>query len=461
MCQGITAELEGIDLGDKRLNKRSNALIEALAVDPQASINASCDGWADTQAAYRFFDNDKVCHDEILRPHTQATVARAKEHLVVLAVQDTTELDYTDHPPDDARCLNTAERKGLYAHLHLAITPDKLPLGVLGIEYFDRAPETLGKADQRSTLPIEQKESMRWLTGYRLACELKGQLPQTRVVSIADREGDIYDIFVEAQQHLQDKADFVIRSRVDRCTLEPDPEAGEAAYKKIRAEVQATPPVARRALELPQTPKRAARLAWVEIRSLQVELKPPHARSSLPSVKINVVLVTEVGGPGDGTDVCWLLLTSLPIETAEEVLLVVDYYVVRWGIELYFRTLKSGCRVEKIQLERVARLKRCLALYAIIAWRVQYLTYLSRVDPEASCEVAFSEEEWQALWRVVNQEKPPERTPSLAEVMRLLTRLGGYNNRVGEPPPGPQPVWVGIRRLADFVLAWQAFSQCR
>ena len=462
MCQGIVAELEGIDLGHERRNQRSKALLETLAVNPEASINAACHGWADTQAAYRFFDNDNVCPDEILRPHAQATIGRANDHPVVLAVQDTTELDYTDHPPHDARCLNTVDRKGLYAHTHLAITPDKLILGVLGIDYFDREPETLGQSDQRASLPLQEKESLRWLTGYRLACQTQEQLPRTRVVSVADREGDLYDIFVEARrQQAHGKADFIIRSRAERCTPERDEAAGEAAYRKIRSVVTATPPVARRTVELPQTPKRAARLAWLEIRALQVELKPPHARSYLPSVTLNVVLVSEVDGPEDGTAVCWLLLTSLPIEAVEDVLAVVDYYAARWGAEIYFRTWKTGCKVEEIQLEKVARLKRCLALYAIIAWRVLYLTYQNRTVPEEPCTVAFSEEEWQALWAVVNKSPLPGKPPRLAEVMRLVVQLGGYNNRPGEPPPGPQPVWIGLRRLADFVLAWQAFSQFR
>ena len=169
MCDRIADELRGIDLGDKRLNQRSKRVIEALAANPESSINASCEGWNDTLAAYRFFDNDAVTPEQILRPHVEATQRRMREHPVVLIVQDTTELDYTQHPPKDARCLNREERFGLYEHVHLAVTPDKLCLGVVGTESFDRAVESLGKADERTTLPIEEKESFRWLTGYRLA----------------------------------------------------------------------------------------------------------------------------------------------------------------------------------------------------------------------------------------------------------------------------------------------------
>ena len=237
MCEGIVEELQGIDLGDKRLNRRSRQVIEALAANPEASINAACEGWSDTLAAYRMFNNSAVTPEQVLQPHHEATQRRMREHPVVLIVQDTTELDFTKHPTDDARCLNTELRFGLYEHVHLAVTPDKLCLGVVGSEFFDRAPETLGKADERRTLPIEEKESFRWLQGYRLACQLAADCPQTQIVSIADREADIYDIFVEAQQQDGPRADYIIRAKEDRCTLERDPSAGPAAYVKVRDEV--------------------------------------------------------------------------------------------------------------------------------------------------------------------------------------------------------------------------------
>ena len=458
MCEGIVEELRGIDLGDKRLNRRSALVIEALAANPEASVNAACDGWSDTLAAYRFFNNDSVTPEQILQPHREATQRRMCEHPVVLIVQDTTELDYTKHPTDDAQCLNTESRFGLYEHVHLAVTPDKLCLGVVGSEFFDRAPETLGKADERRTLPIEEKESFRWLKGYRLACELAAECPRTRIVSVADREADIYDIFVDAQQQTGPRADYIIRAKEDRSTPERDLSAGPAVYCKVRDEVSRSKLRATRTIELSQTPKRAARQAHLEIRVITVEVKPPHARASLPSVTHNVVLVEEVGGPGDGTDVSWLLLTTLPIETLDEILCVIDYYVARWTVEIYFRTLKTGCRVEDIQLETNHRLKNCLAFYKIIAWRILHLTYLNRTCPKLPCTAVFADSEWKSVWRVVKKKPLPKKPPVLSDFMRLLTQLGGYNNRATETPPGPQPLWIGLRRMTDFATAWIAFG---
>jgi len=443
MCDGIADELLGIDLGDIRLNKRSKQVIEALAANPEASINASCEGWNDTLAAYRFFDNDAVTPEQILQPHREATKRRMREQPVVLIVQDTTELDYTQHPAKDARCLNTEQRFGL---------------GVVGTESFDRAPESLGQTKERRTLPIEEKESFRWLEGYRLACQLAVECPGTQIVSVADREADIYDIFVDAQQQSGPRAEYIIRAKEDRSTLERDPESGPRAYHKVRDEVSRSKLRTTRTIELCQTPKRAARQAYLEIRAISVQVKPPHARNHLLSVTYNVVLVEEVGGPGDGTDLSWLLITTLPIETVEDMLRVIDYYVARWTVEIYFRTLKTGCRVEDIQLETTDRLKRCLAFYKIIAWRVLYLTYLNRTCPKLPCTAVFDESEWKSVWRVVTKKAIPKKPPTLSQFMKLLTQLGGYNNRATEAPPGPQPLWVGLRRMTDFATAWLAFG---
>ena len=459
MCEGIVDELCGIQLADERLNKRSFQIIEALAANPEASINAACDGWNETIAAYRFFDNASVTPDQTLEPHYAATKRRLREYPVVLIVQDTTELDFTAHPTKDAQCLNTEDRFGLFDHVHLAVTPDKLCLGLVGSEFFDRTPESLGKCDERSSLPIEQKESFRWLQGYRLACQIAAEYPQTQIVSISDREADIYDIFVESQQQPSDsRADFIIRAKQDRSTLERDLATGPYTYVKVRDDVSQSKLLATRIIDLSQTPKRAARQAQLEIRAVTVQVRPPHLRQHLPSVTYNVVLVEEVGGPGDGTDVSWLLITSLPIDTVDQILKIIEYYVARWTVEIYFRTLKTGCRVEEIQLETRHRLKNCLAFYQIIAWRILYLTYLNRTCPTLPCTAVFAEAEWKSVWQVVNKKPLPKKPPTLSTFLQLLTQLGGYNNRATEAPPGPQPIWVGLRRMTDFAAAWIAFG---
>ena len=350
MCEGIAAELTGIDLGDVRLNRRSQALIEALAADPAASINAACGGWGDTMAAYRFFDNDSVTPEQILEPHREATRQRIAEHPVVLVVQDTTELDFTDHPQKDAGCLNTEKRFGFYDHTHLAVTPDRLCLGVVGTEQYSRTPESLGKTVERKSLPIEQKESMRWLTGYRLAAQLSAECPGTQIVSVGDPEADIYDIFLEAEGH-ETPADFVIRGKEDRSTLERNPEAVRLCTAKCAMK------------SVPRRCGPSDRSTFPE--RPNASRAPPNWRSALSGydqAAAHAIVSAERDLPGcagrrrstapaTGRDVSWLLITTLRIDTVEDVLRVIDYYVARWTIEIYFRILKTGCRVEEIQLE--------------------------------------------------------------------------------------------------------------
>ena len=459
MVMDIGNELDMIDLGDQRLNDRSKKLLETFFADPAASINSACQGWAETQAAYRFFDNGIVCLEKILAPHQEATRARIAEYPVVLIAQDTTELDYSDHPPTGAGPLNSEKQRGFLNHSHIAFTPGGLCLGVVEVDIWARTDEGFGTAKERQYDPLETKEKFRWLEGYRHACQLQEQVPQTQIVSVADSEGDIYELFVEVEKQGTAAADYVIRAGKTRSLPELDPEAGPSTYRKLQQEMDKAPVITVRQLELPRTPKREAREATLEIRAQRVRLKPPYRKHmKLPEVEINVVLVRETNAPVDVDAVEWMLITTLPISTVNEVLLVVDYYTGRWPIEVFFRVYKTGCQVERIQLETSARLLPCLMLYKIVAWRVLYLTMLGRECPELPCDVLFTEDEWKPVWKITREEPIPKNAPNLSEFLLLLGQLGGHNGRTKDGAPGPQSLWVGIRRMTDFAMAWRAFG---
>jgi hypothetical protein len=348
--------------------------------------------------------------------------------------------------------------RGFYDHSHLALTPEGLPLGVLDARFQARSDEDFGNSKQRQYDPIEAKETFRWLEGYRLAGQVQAQLPPTQVVSVADCEGDLYEIYAEARDQ-NIPVDYVFRVGKVRSLPELDPEAPGRTYLKIQQQLERAPLRLRRELDLPTTPKRAARTARLEIRAQRVRLKAPHGKAELGEVEVNLVLVKEVDPPDDGTAVEWLLITSLPIDTVDEVERVIAYYRGRWPIEPFFRVYKTGCRVEEIQLETSERLLRCLMLYKIIAWRVLYLTMLGRECPELPCDVLFAECEWKPVWRVVKKDEPlPTAAPRLDEFMAMLGALGGHNGRTQDGPPGPQCIWIGIRRMTDFALAWLAFG---
>jgi hypothetical protein len=373
-------------------------------------------------------------------------------------VQDTTELDYTAHPAKDALCLNKVSRLGFYQHVQLALTPDHLPLGVVAAETFDREPDSLGKKPRNDKLPIEDKESFRWLKGYREACVLASQCPQTKIVMVADSEADIYDIFLAAQEQPHPRADYVIRAHENRNTLEVNREVSRRTYHKVRDRVAQSPLRIQYTIDLSLTPKREARLARLAVRAISVAVRPPSVRTGLSTITHQVISVEEIDGPTDGTRISWLLMATLPIDTDEEVREAIEYYTARWGVETYFRTLKTGCQVEKIQLETRSRLLNCLAFYNIIAWRILYLTYLNRTSPEISCTVIFADHEWKPVWRIVQKKPLPKQPPSLGEFMALIAHLGGYNNRPSEKPTGPLPIWIGVRRMLDYSAAWLEFG---
>ena len=211
-------------------------------------------------------------------------------------------------------------------------------------------------------------------------------------------------------------------------------------------------------IDLPATPNRAARTAVLEIRALRLTIRPPHARGRLPQVELSVVLVDEVNGPEDGTDRNWLLFNSLPVDHDQAVLRIIDLDVARWPIEVFFRVLKTGCKVEEIQLEKKARLKRALMFYQVIAWRILYVTFLGRECPDLPCDVVFSEAEWKSVWKIVEQDDPPKAAPPLEEFIPVLAQLGGYNRRRQDAPPGAEVLWRATTGMLDFALAWETFQ---
>jgi len=304
----------------------------------------------------------------------------------------------------------------------------------------------LRASKQRQYDPLETKETYRWLQGYRLACRTAEAVPHTQVISVADCEGDLYEVFVEAEQARPEaKAAYVIRVGKNRALTERDPAAGPDTYRKLRQELRAAPLLTRRSLALPRTPQRDPRTASLAIRARAVHLKAPYRKHTrLPDLTVHVVLVQEVGAPAGVEPLEWLLVTSLPIDTVAAVLQVVDYYTGRWPIEVYFRVYKSGCRVEAVQLETAERLLPCLMLYKIVAWRVLY--------------VMFAPEEWKPVWRVTQQAPVPERAPPLGEFIRMVGRLGGHNGRKRDGAVGAEALWRGLRRMTDLALAWQTFG---
>jgi hypothetical protein len=462
MQSWIEDELRTVDLPDQRLNQRFRVLLDRFSSKPTLSIPAACQGWSEVQAAYRFFDNERLTPEQLLQPHCDATLQRIRQQAVVLVPQDTTEFNLTRPQEKIGGPLSDEKHWGLHDHVALAVTPERLVLGVVHSFTWARDVENFRQREDARYKPIEAKESYRWLQGYRRACAIAAQAPQTTLISVSDSEGDIYEIFEAAARITGRKAEWIVRAYQDRC-VQGDP-AG-----KLTATVAAGPVLGTLQIEVSaraaqshdgrkRRQARSARTPQVTVQACPVTLQAPwRPDQKLPDVAVQAVLVREIDPPTGEPAVAWLLLTSLPVGTFAQACDIIHYYTCRWEIEVFFRVLKSGCTVEQLQLETLERFTNCLALYQIVAWRVLFVMRLGRECPELPCAAVFQEEEWQAVYQIVHGE-PARAMPSLGAMVRMVAELGGYLHRQHDGPPGPQTIWIGLQRVRDFALAWSVFT---
>ncbi len=470
----VLDEIRTADLNDERLNERFMRLVDAFSKNPTLSIPAACGGAAETEAAYRWFDNEKVTFDKVLRPHIDATRARIATQTSVLLVQDTTEVDMTrpEQQVKGAGPLDGDTRRGVLLHVLHAFTQDATPLGTLHAAMSNRSDDkplnaTMSRAE-RQALPIEEKESYRWLVALREAQEEARQRPGISFVCLADSECDIFEYLAETQQG-PGNLHWIVRACQDRALLtesvEQDDSPCQMRAQLIAAPVQYTATIAvrgRRAKvaceQRGRRQPRESRDAEVEVRVASLTLRPPsRSDRELPPVTTNAVLVRELSPPAGEPPIEWILLTDLSIDGVEAIREVIHQYTVRWTIEIFFRTLKSGCRAEGRRFEHIDRYLPCLALYLIVSWRTLYVCRLGREIPDARCEVVFEAAEWKSVYRVVIG-KTPSAAPKLQDMIRTVAQLGGYINRKRKDPPGPQTVWIGLQRLHDIAACWKIFG---
>lgn len=468
----VIDEMKTADLKDKRLNDRLREVLSQLAARPTASIPAACGGRAEMAAAYRLFDNEKATCENILAPHADATRERMAAQPVVVLVQDTTEIDVTrpKQQVEGAGPLDGNSRRGALLHPLHAFTPDGTPLGTLWAKAWVRGEETVCASlsrSERAAIPIEEKESHRWIETLEQAQAEAKRCPSTQLICVADSEADIYELVVQAMKQPR-TCDWIVRACQDRALVEENSE--KPCEKRLRDSLLSQPVLCTKKVRVRgREPKvncetrgrrqpRESREAEVEVRAGKVTLRPPwRPDRKLPAVTVNAVLVREVNPPPGEEPVEWLLLTSLPVDTIEQVAQVVQYYCARWMIEVFFRVLKSGCHVQERRFEHIDRLLTCLAVYLISAWRTLYVCRLGRSCPDIDCEAVFEPAEWKSVWKVVHREDPPSDPPSLGVMVRLIAQLGGYVNRKGNLP-GPQTVWLGLQRVHDFALCWELFG---
>jgi len=445
----IREEFGSAELGDERLTERLVYTAALLAAQPTASIPQACGSWAATKGAYRLFDNEKTTPMALIEAHREATLERLKGQAVVLAVQDTTELSLTHHPATQGLGpIGAPPAQGLLVHSTLAVSRAGVPLGLLAQQVWARDPEDIGKRARRKKTPTVDKESQKWLDGL---AESQTEVPVgVRLVMVGDREADIYDLFHAAHG----EADLLVRAAYDRGV---DSEEGH-----LWASLAATPIAGHYTITVPRADDQPSRAATLEVHFAEVRIRPPSNRpgkGALPDIPLAAVWAIERHPLADTEPIEWMLLTSVAVRALAEAIERIVWYTYRWVVERYHFTLKSGCRVEQRQLETAERMANCFAVYAVIAWRLLWLTYAARRTPEVSSTVALTTAEWQAL-RCFTQGtgKGSKTPPSLREAVRAIAQLGGFLGRRSDGEPGVMVLWRGFQRLQDLAKLWRLLN---
>jgi hypothetical protein len=462
----VRREFSGVDLRDKRLNRRVVKVAQLFAKSPTAPINEASGGWTPAHAAYRFFRNIKVTLQRILNPHVRATANRMKGHDgPILVVQDTTFLSYGQHPK--TRGLGTIGKsnestdRGLVMHNALAFTTAGVPLGVLSQHTWARkdVPDETRqqKVKRLNNTSLDKKESFKWLVALKETVE---RTPKgVKIITVADRESDFYELIAEAT-HL--RTDFIFRARVDRKLV---PEESENCTSILDAFASAAV-LGTVQVDIPSNGQRKARTAMVSVRTARVVLRPPNKQgaakrsATFDPIAVNVVWATEEHSPSGEEALSWVLLTSLAVPDFERAAEVIQWYGKRWGIETWHKVLKSGCKVEDCMLETGERLIRYLALFSVIAVRLMYITFLARAQPKVPATEVFSDLELAALHIRVKKTAPPAKsTLTTREAIRMIGALGGHLGRECDKEPGIVVLWRGLTRLyedVDMMCACQA-----
>lgn len=453
-------EFGRVGWADPRLKARLVTLARDFMAQPGKPIPQLGEGsQAKAKAAYRFCDNPQVDLETVLLPHRESTLERVRTHKVVLAVQDTSDLNYTHHP--STRGLGPLQSKddltvGLKLHSTLAFTTGGTPLGLLDVQCWARDGSTEGPRNARRRLPIEEKESFKWIKSYREVAEAQRLAPDTMLVSVGDREADISELFHEA---LSDPSGPKLLVRAEKSRSRQIDQDEDEPHGYLWDHMARRPVADFQDLLIPRKGSRRSRKARLAVRVAAVEIKPPKGAKG-GALSLWAVYAHEVDyDPAQVKEpLSWMLLTTVETHTAVEACKRLAWYARRWGIEVYHRILKSGCRIKDRRLGEVDRLEACLAIDMVVAWRVHWLAHQGRETPDIACDVFLTEEEWKPLYARIHHKPPPDQPPTLAEAVWMIGKLGGHLGRLGDRPPGTMTLWRGLRRLPDLASGWALYK---
>jgi len=439
----VAKEFSGLCFGSVRLERRFKKTMSDISEYPEKSIWLSSGSRSNAKAVYRMLGNERFDKKEILSAHRNAVDIRNEEK-ILLAVQDTMSVNYSTRENTEGMGYNCEQALGINVHSCLYITPQGIPMGVADQSVTTRKfPVDERSHHEKRMRKIEDKESYRWLETMKTAA--KNAPENVELVHIADREGDIYELYAAAMRSGQK---FVIRAIHNRMTIDG---------QHILDELNSSTPKGDIKLIIPENHKKKTkeRESIFELRFINIDVKKPQIRSKdnniEDSLKLSLISLKETNSLKDQEKIEWILMTNLELSSCEAALTAIEYYHHRWKIERFHYVLKSGCEIEKIQQHSVDRIEMMILMYSIISIHIMMLTYISRNFPDTPCELIFSESEWKTLYRAANKTKiAPDMPYSIADAVKYVAKLGGWVGAPSDGPPGLKVVWFGLNAL--FIL---------
>lgn len=460
MKSWIKEEFVGCEFSDKRLKSRFLQIVSQLAGKVGESLPTACRDWANVKAAYRFFSNPNLSEVEILAGHFQSTKERFQAtDGPILVLHDTTEITYKRAQPAEIgftrKCAN---RKGLFdqeikramcgilMHSSLVLTPEGLPLGFSAKRFWSRDQFKEAKALYRrknaTRIPIEQKESYRWIENLKESNSLLES--PGRLVHVGDRESDIYEFFHAA---IVAESSFLVRIKVDRRT-----EVEATTINEVMGEAKK-----RGEYKISYRDKDGEEVeANLEVKFESLTIKPPFGPKSkeYPDCPITVIFAKEIRGTKEGGELIdWKLMTNLPIKSLADAIEKLRWYALRWKIEVFFKILKSGCKVEESKLRTADGLCRLISIYSILSWRIFWMTMMNREAKQVSPKVALTNDEIKILDHLKPDRNKAPR--ALSNYIVKIAKLGGYLARNSDPPPGNKVIWRGMEKLAMIQIGFE------
>ena len=440
-AQWAESEFALAQLGDQRRTQRLVKIATQLVQRPGGTLPQAFPMWSELKAAYRFFNQPKITFQQIQQPHWQRTRAACQAPGEYLLIEDTSELDYTDHPAtEELGCIGDGRGRGLLLHTTLAVRlegcdpeerPQGIVLGVLAQQCWSRWGRPQRPQETRRQLMSRARESQRWAA----VLEEGGPPAGSTWIYLADREADFYEPIERCQRQ---GVQFIIRAFHNRVL--------SGGQGHLKAAVAQAPVCGQLVVELRARAGRAARQAQVEVRTCNLNLNGPRRLSGKqPDFPVNVVAVREVGAPEGVEPLHWLLLTSLPCGTWALVRRVVRLYAMRWCVEEYHKALKSGAGAEDSQMERAYRIESLVAVLGIVAVRLLNTKWLARTRPDEPVDAKVFGPELLAL--LAAQFGKPKGGWTHRTALVSVARVGGFLARRGDGWPGWQTIWRGWNRL--------------